>query len=83
MSNISTAFCLTLASAALVRAEAFSYECNSFPGDSDWIVINEFCDFEQWIDQGRLFQHVELCPGFPPPGGQQTYYTRDLNEYIV
>ncbi|MCH7702426.1 MAG: hypothetical protein IID37_12140 [Planctomycetes bacterium] len=59
----------------------FSYECNSFPDEAGWEVVNEVCDAEQWLDGGWLFQHVETgCGG--PPGGGQFDYTRSLAEFI-
>ena len=78
-----TPICLggLLVSAVIARADVFSYECISLPPDAGWEVINEFCDAEQWLDDGWLFQHVEPgCGG--PPGGGQFDYTRSIAEFI-
>ena len=62
------------------HASVFSYECGSFPGEAGWEAINELG--EQWIEDGCLFQHVQLFDGVPPPGGQQFDYGRSLGEFL-
>ncbi len=73
---------LVLSAAPCVFADVFSYECDSFPDQAGWDVIQIWCEPTQWVDDGWFFQHVELCPGYPPPGGQNGSYTRSLTEYI-
>ncbi len=65
-----------------VFADVFSYECDSFPDQAGWEIAQIYCDPEQWVDEGWFFQHVELCPGDPAPGGQRASYTRSLAEHI-
>ncbi|MCH7702202.1 MAG: hypothetical protein IID37_10985 [Planctomycetes bacterium] len=71
---------LVLALAGTAHGQVFSYECDSFPEDSGWEVVSQFCDPETWLDGGWYFQHVEPgCGG--PPGGGQDEYTRDIGEF--
>jgi hypothetical protein len=73
---------LVLGGAPLVFANVFSYECDSFPDQAGWDIIQIWCDPTQWVEDGWFFQHMELCEGYPPPGGQQGAYRRSLAEYI-
>ncbi len=67
----------------VVAGQIVDYEGNSLPEDSPipWIP-NAVCDPERWVSDGRFFQHVEQCPGFPPPAGQRASYTRSLDEFV-
>jgi hypothetical protein len=67
--------------AAPGRADVFSYECTSFPPEGGWQLVQALCDPQQWLVDGWLFHHVEQCPGYPPPAGQQFDYTRDLADF--
>ncbi|MFQ5424299.1 MAG: hypothetical protein ACE5F9_10010, partial [Phycisphaerae bacterium] len=49
---------------------------------SGWNLLQLWCDPTQWLAGGWFFQHVELCNGFPPPGGQTAAYRRSLAEFI-
>ncbi|TWT45564.1 hypothetical protein RAS1_19920 [Phycisphaerae bacterium RAS1] len=60
--------------------DVFVYECAQPPPEAGWQVVQIWCDPRQWIDAGWFNQHVELCPGYPPPGGQQGVYRRLLAE---
>jgi hypothetical protein len=63
-------------------AGVVSYECNQRPDDGPgWRVLQNWCDPALWIENGWFYQHVELCAGHPPPGGQQASYSRDLNAF--
>ena len=57
----------------------FSYECDTLPADGGWDTINEWCDPDQWTQDGWLVQHTEICDD--PPAGQQFDYVRSLDEY--
>lgn len=63
-------------------ADVFSYEATSFPDEAGWELLQNYCDPDMWIEDGWFHQQVELCPGDPPPGGQQASYRRWLDEYI-
>ncbi len=80
--SIRWAAVLVLGGGPFVFADVFSYEANSFPDEAGWDIIQIWCDPEQWVEDGWFFQHVELCPGDPPPGGQKGSYRRSLAEYI-
>ncbi len=80
-----------LVSAAQALGSVFSYECDSAPEDADWTVVQIVCQPDLWVDlcdpdlsvhNRCFFQHVELCEGYPPPGGQQATYMRTLDEFI-
>jgi hypothetical protein len=79
--QVRVAILALLFAAVPARGDVFSYECNSFPGESGWEVINEYCDPEDWIDDGWLFEHVDNCEGHDPPGGQQFDYKRSLEDF--
>ncbi|TWT45582.1 hypothetical protein RAS1_20100 [Phycisphaerae bacterium RAS1] len=63
-------------------AQAVAYECEALPEIAGWQIVQIWCDPKLWLDQGRFFQHVELCPGYPPPGGQQAAYRRSLDAFL-
>lgn len=60
----------------------FSYECDSFPVDGSWEVLQNWCDPMEWVDQGHFYQQTDFCDGYDPPEGQQSSYTRSLDEFI-
>ena len=60
----------------------YSYECNSFPDDAGWYVGQNWCDTQEWVEAGRFYQHVEFCPGYDPPQGQQSSYRHSLDEFV-
>ncbi len=69
----------------------FSYECNSDPVSAGWDISQIYCEPDQWVDvcppgttttDYCFFQHVELCEGDPPPGGQQASYRRTLDDFL-
>ncbi len=72
----------TLLSTPNVLADVFVYEADSFPEESGWDIVQIFCDPELWVEGGWFFQHVELCPGVPPPGGQTAGYRRYLDDFL-
>jgi hypothetical protein len=69
---------LVLLGASSVHGDVFSYECDSFPTEAGWELMQVLCDPQEWLEDGWLFHHVELCEEWPPPGGQQIGYTRSL-----
>jgi len=73
---------ISLLPAAHAFADVFSYEADSFPTESGWEVGQNYCDPEEWVENGSFFQHVQLCEGDPPPGGQSSSYDRSLLEYV-
>ena len=73
-------FSVVIATRAL--GGVFSYEGNSFPENGGWNVSQIVCEPELSVRDGWFIVHVELCDGFPPPGGQSASYTRPLDDFI-
>jgi hypothetical protein len=73
---------IALLLAPCVFGDIFSYEADSFPTEAGWEVGQNYCDPEEWVEGGRFWQHVDICEGQPPPGGQQSSYQRSLVEYV-
>jgi hypothetical protein len=59
-------------------ADGFEYEGDARPEQAGWSVAIIWCGPEEWIDAGWFHQHVDLCPGDEPPGGQYAVYRRSL-----
>ncbi|MCH8253628.1 MAG: hypothetical protein IID36_14370 [Planctomycetes bacterium] len=70
-----------LVTAVELRAQVFSYECDSTPDEAGWELFQNFCDAEEWSDNGFLFQHVGSCRQFPGEG-QQIDYTKALDDFL-
>ncbi len=70
---------LVLVPAAISLADVFSYECDSLPVDAGWSLLQVYCDPIEWVADGWLHQHTEICPG--TEWGQQFDYGRDLAEF--
>lgn len=71
-----------LMAVATVRADVVTFEGLAFPEieDDSWVPTPQ-CKPERWVEEGWLFQHVELgC--WPPPGGDQDRYERSLADFI-
>ena len=62
-------------------ADIFSYECDVLPADGGWTLLQAWCGPEEWVEDGQLFQHVELCEGFP--SGQQFDYQRLMGVFLA
>ena len=73
---------IVLVLAVRVFGGVYSYECNSLPTDAGWTLINAWCNAQEWVADGKLYHHVEFCPGYDPPEGQQFDYTKSLAEFI-
>ena len=73
---------ILLVTSSSAYADVFSYEATTFPDEAGWDLLQNYCDPDMWIEDGWFHQYVELCPGDPPPGGQQASYRRSLAEYI-
>ena len=66
----------------LVSADVVTFEGFSFPEieDNSWEYV-PFCQPQRWLENGWLFQHVEVgCGG--PPGGDKDRYVRSLADYV-
>jgi len=59
----------------------YSYECDSLPRDAGWTLLQAWCSPQEWVADGKLYHHVEFCPGYDPPEGQQFDYRRLLTEF--
>ena len=70
-----------LAMTVELRAQVFSYDCDTPPGEAGWELFQNFCDAEEWSANGFLFQHVEACREFPG-NGQQIDYTKSLDDFL-
>ncbi|TWT44112.1 hypothetical protein RAS1_05190 [Phycisphaerae bacterium RAS1] len=75
-------FCATFAMVvtSATQAEVFTYECDT-PPLSVWEVAGEWCSPLESLKNGLLIHQVDLCPGWPPPGGQFVFYTRSLADF--
>jgi hypothetical protein len=82
---------IVLASSVQALGGVFSYECDTTPEAAGWEIVQIVCEPDLWVgpcegeaspDDWCFFQHVELCEGYPPPGGQEGTYTRTLDEFI-
>lgn len=62
--------------------QVISYECNSFPTEDGWEIGQEWCAPAQWVEDGWFLQHVALCDGVDPPGGQQSSFVRSLEDFL-
>lgn len=60
-------------------ADVFSYECDVLPTQGGWELVGTFCDPEEWVLDGCLFQHME--PECEPEGDHVTY-KRVLTDFI-
>ena len=61
-----------------VSADVYTYECDLAPVPAGWTLIQALCGAEEWVEDGFLYHHVELCP--PWPTGQQFDYFRPVEE---
>jgi hypothetical protein len=73
---------LVLSIGVCTFGQLFSYEADSFPTAAGWQIGQNWCDPLEWVDSGKFVQQVELCPGYPPPGGQQSSFIRSLEEFV-
>ena len=71
-----------LASVTTVRADVVTFEGVDFPEieDDSW-EPTPFCNPDRWIEDGWLFQHVEVACG-GPPGGDRDRYVRSLADFV-
>ncbi|MBK8913447.1 MAG: hypothetical protein IPM64_02400 [Phycisphaerales bacterium] len=61
--------------------DVVTYEANESPVDDGWEITGEYCSPELSIGAGQFCQHVALCPGDDPPGGQFIAYSRSLADF--
>lgn len=57
------------------------YDGNVTPDHEGWTVIQIVCGPQLSLNEGWFNQHVELCPGYSPPGGQSAIYGRSLEDF--
>jgi len=73
---------LLLGAPIQLAGQVFSYEADSFPEEAGWNISQIVCDPLLLVDNGRFVTEVDLCAGYPPPGGQSASYRRELDEYV-
>lgn len=66
---------------ASAPGEVVTYECDVPPLDAGWDIGQNFCNPQEWVQDGQFFQYVELCPGYDPPVGQNSSYERSLADF--
>jgi hypothetical protein len=71
-----------LAPAPYASGDVYAYECDSLPTSAGWELLQAYCDPQEWVEDGYLFQRVEFCEGSNPPAGQQFDYGRSLDEFL-
>ncbi len=71
---MSAVLVLALANASL--ADVYLYEASVPPVDAGWELIQNWCGAQEWIEEGDLYHHVELCP--PWSNGQQLSYLHPI-----
>ncbi len=71
---------IVLASGVIARADVVSSEFNFLPINEGWTLVQQFCDPETWIEDGRYHQDLnfDACP--PPPEGGHDSYSRSIEE---
>jgi len=62
-------------------AQVLTYEGNVFPNEAGFEILEKTCEPEEWVQDGWFFQRVELCPEYPPPGGQSSTFHRWLSDF--
>lgn len=67
-------------SARNALAAIFVYEAQSMPDVSGWQTVQNYCNPLLSIQNGWFCEIMDVCPGVPPPGGQQATYRRDIAE---
>ena len=80
--TLHVAVVLELVLATSVFGDVVSSEFTSAPEREGWDIIQIYCEPKLWLEDGWFFQHVELCPGERPPGGQAAAYRRSLADFI-
>ena len=70
------ALALSLASASF--ADVYLYEASVPPVDAGWELFQNWCGAQEWIEDGDLYHHVELCP--PWANGQTIDYFHAIKE---
>jgi len=68
-------------SAGNALATVFVYEAQSMPEVSGWQTVQIYCNPLLSIQNGWLYEIMDVCPGVPPPGGQQATYRREIAEF--
>ena len=63
-------------------AAVVTFEGDRTPTEAGWSIDQVWCDPLRWVESGFYSQHVELCEGHPPPGGQTDAYRRDLEDFV-
>jgi len=73
---------LVLVSGSRSLGQVQLFEGNTLPEASNWNIVQLWCDPTLHVERGSFIAEVDLCDGFPPPGGQDAAYRRELDEYV-
>ncbi|MCZ6652581.1 MAG: hypothetical protein O7D91_06075 [Planctomycetota bacterium] len=69
---------LVLVLAVASPADVYLYEASVPPVDAGWQLFQNWCGAQEWIKDGDLYHHVELCP--PWINGQMLDYFHAIEE---
>ena len=63
-------------------ADVVTYEATVTPDQAGWEIIQLYCDPDVWIQEGWLFEDLQMCEGIEPPEGQTAVYRRSFADFI-
>lgn len=73
---------IVLAVASFGYGSVYTYEADTFPDQAGFILLQNYCDTLEWVEDGCFYQFVDECPGDPLPGGQASNYDRSVSEFV-
>ena len=50
---------------SLALADVVTYEATVTPDQAGWEIIQLYCDPDVWIQEGWLFEDLQMCEGIP------------------
>lgn len=70
-------FVLVSVAAVPALAQVVSYEADSFPERERWLHLEQVLQGDRWLEDGWLFQEVDILPD-PPFEGERDSYRRNI-----